>query len=153
MISSRTWRLLIIFVIGAFLLLEYQNCAPAPLPGAKQGKFKHGNESLPVSIIDDTNSSLKLSFIEREIRLTRIADGIHLDGICLQDQDGATLRWELQDNQGQMLKEGWSQCDLGGFTVDFVSAQELTCGATYHVFAQLGEAERGQVDLTRNCDN
>jgi hypothetical protein len=104
----------------------------------------------PPSVIDQVSTG-GLAFVEKNVAVAPQDDSVALNGICGQDQSGATLRWELRDSQGSDLTAGYARCEQGGFRVELAPVQSLPCGSSYQLVALLGVNESDSVEIRRNC--
>lgn len=138
---------------GLILLFQYQNCAPpAGTAQSYAGDSMAGDEQFgaEVDVIDQINEG-DLTFMQKSVAVRAEVESLELDGRCDLAQSGATLRWELRDANNQELGEGYVQCEDGGFRIAVAPVQELECGASYSLIAQLGVEESEAVQIERAC--
>lgn len=150
--NTHKWsKLSVLSALGAFLLLNYQNCAPATnAPMGGTAMVGHQQIGSHVDVIDQINEG-RLSFMQKSVAVQEQAESLELTGLCDQAQSGATLRWQLRDANNQDLGEGFVVCEQGGFTVAIEPVHELECGASYNLIAQLGVEESDAVEIKRAC--
>lgn len=140
------------FLALAVVASQYQNCAPAPEGEGQEfvGDNPSGENSSPVSVIDDVNLTTGIDFVQSKIMLDAQDETFSALGICQQEQSGATLSWRLEDGKVK-LAEGKAHCEDSSFRVDFLDSQELECGREYVLTARLGRGKEGSTRVSRDC--
>lgn len=139
-------RFLGFILASVFVMVQYQNCAPAP----SVDQEGIGSEAPPISTIDNVNLSTGLTFVEKSITVHDAIESFQVDGLCSKDQDGARFKWHLVDEQGE-IKSGRAECHLGSFSVLVDESQALTCGQPHKIVAQLGLGKAAEVEVFRKC--
>lgn len=156
MINYRKW-----FGLGSsiFLLLivatQFQNCAPAPSAsefGTQINGNGFGSIDGAVDTIDDATTTTALAFNEKSIEVLGDASDLEAHGTCFEEQNGATLRWDLIDPIDGIVKGGFADCSFGNFTVAISDLQDIACNQEYMIQARLGLGKAGQVPLFISCD-
>ena len=155
----------VLSLLAIMLVSLYQNCAPpssmvTPASGPNNVSNSIGSsptgeivkeEPLPVHVIDPLKESTNVSFVESSKDLSANTNSVSVHGICSEKQDGATLAWQLFDNNGQQLDSGFVDCVMSGFQIDLVNLQNLPCNVASELRAQLGAGAPGIISLRRAC--
>lgn len=119
MLSKKSKRASLYIVLGAFLLIGFQNCAPAE-PGVM------ADVDGEVRIVDRWAQS-KVEFMAESYLVDPNVDTVNIRGLC--DQSADAIQWEASrpSDQGDViLGEGEVGCENGSFSVQVaVSDQEL----------------------------
>jgi hypothetical protein len=158
-------KLAIYFALGVGLLVPFQNCAPtsssapalatSPSEQAASSSAVGANSSssgLPVSTIDNVNATTALVFVESSATGSASGPALSLNGICSQQQNGATLRWTLSDPaSGEEIATDVMPCDQGSFSVEIAPAQLPQCGYAYSVKAVLGMGQPASATVSKAC--
>lgn len=147
-LNWRKWmNLSVILCLGLVSLVQYQNCAPAPM-NAVDGEI----DSSPVGVINEVKSGQTISFAQKAVELHTQVQSIVLDGICPEGQQDAVLGWKITDSATRSeFARGYATCADGKFHVELAPTQELLCGREYTVAARLGFGTGGEVKLSRRC--
>lgn len=133
-------------VVGAFTVVNYQNCAPAGKLGAVAG------DGGDVGVINPVTTKGAVAFIENDVAVQSPAKSASVRGVCREDQVGATLGWILRDAQGNFVSEGNVDCDESGFNVELApTLAGLECGESYSLYARLGVDESTPVSINHDC--
>ena len=151
--NRKKWRdLTIIGFFGCFIIASHQNCAPAP--GAIGATNSASQRPSNVTVIDDVKADSAVSFAAKEIQLNSQLREVSLQGICSENQQDATLAWEVRKqgaDEADVFATGFARCDGGKFQVELAPTQLLECDKAYVVKARLGQGEQGVSVLTRAC--
>lgn len=135
--------------LGLIMLFQYQNCAPAT--GAKS--LSVNNDNGLVTTIDDVNSAAAVQFPQEKVQVASSDQPTLIDGECALQEGQAVLGWKATDGSGNTVETGYSVCDQGKFQVEMAPSNEMDCGASYTVKAQLGQGQAGEVQVSRDCSS
>ncbi len=116
----------------AFLLLNFQNCAPAVGPHTEIGSDGE------VRIVDDW-SKAEIQFATAEVRIEEEENSAIVSGLCNRKYNQSQLRWALyaeDDNSGRAVKVGGSECRSGQFAFDVSNLDVLDCGVAHRLVVE-----------------
>ncbi len=152
----RKWRkLAVIFSSMSFVLLEFQNCAPAP-SNVATGTAAPGESR----VADGWNTQLKL--IDSVTQAGADLSSISVDGLCSAGFNvKEDLNWQLlevpssssrgSDLPENVVMEGHSVCERGGFRLVIAQLQSLNCDQSYEVRVRTAAGQEDKAYLLRNC--
>ena len=152
MVNYRKWKglgssLLFLTIVAT----QFQNCAPAG-PGITATGQDGGPSASLVDTIDDAVTSTGLAFNEKSIEIPGNEQDLQVHGSCHEDQDGATLRWELTSEGNELMNDGFVDCKDGNFTVALSDLAGMDCDHEYLLEARLGFGQAGKVPLMIACE-
>ncbi len=151
-INKRKWkRLSIVFGFSLFILAHYQNCAQVPHSRMVGSASADNGEDAPRYIIDPVQLDNGVAFVQKTVQVEEGQRTLELDGVCADGQVGATLRWDLRDQDEVNIGSGYADCDQGGFRLELSPVQTLKCGEQYTLSAQIGVGDGDTVQIQRDC--
>ncbi len=151
--NRRKWkRLSLVFGCSLLILTHYQNCAQVPNSRLVGAESTDSGEDSPRYIIDPVRLNNGVTFVEKTVQLEKNQHSLELNGICAEGQSGATLRWDLRDQENVNIGSGYADCEQGGFRLELSPVQSLKCGEPYTLSAQIGVGKGDTVEIQRDCE-
>ena len=144
MISKRTRMSSLVVVMGGFILMGFQNCAPADSASI-------GGDG-EVRIVDRWAQS-KVQFMAESYLVDPNVDSVNIKGFCEESEN--SVQWEAvrSATDGELvLGEGQVDCVNGSFNVDVaVTQQQLgSCADSMELRASVSN-EEDQTQLRLAC--
>jgi len=130
---------------GAFILFNYQNCAPAPSAGSP-GLATDDSE---VRVVDDWNLS-KVQIFESYMQVESVAAEYTVEGFCERKMQ-TPLNWQLSSEVG-LESQGETSCEGGGFGIRLAELQLLKCGELYQLSVSSSEGDADSAVFLRLCN-
>lgn len=138
--KERTYKIGLIFIALAGVLLNFQNCGSSPSQQADSD----------MKIINPVQTG-SIQFLQTKTEIDNSATQLVAYGVCSAEQDGAILSWRMADEQSQQISSGRSLCDRGAFEVVYEEASQLECNSTIRLTAFLGSQEKTELLVEKKC--
>ena len=138
--KERTYKIGLIFLALAGVLLNFQNCGSNPSQKADS----------EMKIINPVQTG-SIQFLQTKTQIDNSATQLVAYGVCSVEQDGAILSWRMADAQSKPISSGRSFCDRGAFEVIYEEASLLECNSTIRLTAFLGSQEKTELLVEKKC--
>ena len=143
--SRRRRKALLISAILGFVLFHFQNCGS---PGSLTEGFGEGDAS-EVRIVDDWRSK-PLQFTETIVQVRDGVEKVGAQGLCLRKEVNP-LNWYLINRDGDFVKGGSTECEMGGFQIDLSGLGDLQCGREYYLMVENRDRASADLSLVVKC--
>lgn len=139
-------KLAILYFFFGFVVLQYQNCAPAPnVDGNIEGALAQDQ----VGVINPVVTG-EIAFPQQKLSIP-FEERLRAYGLC--EQSGAKISWRLFAPNGEPVEQGLSECDQGTFVVDASETWKEFCDETFTLKAMLGAKASSEVQVETLCPN
>lgn len=148
MVVRRNALIVFSLTLGAILLTQFQNCAPAKMAGTDSASSVSGE----ARTIEDWNKA-ELEFYQANVQIHDEADVAGIDGLCNRSHNGASLKWSIWAGQksNTPLFSGTSQCQSGKFSVNVEDLAEMVCGDSHLLVVEADWGVSTFTHVTRRC--
>lgn len=132
--------------IGALLLTQFQNCAPAGSISAASSAAGSGQ----ARVIEDFGSA-ELAFATAQVQLKDEVARATVSGLCTRQHDGARLRWSIVGDDARAMLTGDGVCANGQFKLQLSEMNEMVCGITHQLVVEGDWGGSATTPFTRRC--
>lgn len=130
------------------MVLQYQNCAPAPNADQDIENSLSQNQG-DVGAINPVLMG-EITFPQEKLSVP-FEEKLRAHGLC--EQSGALIRWRLLAPDGQAIEEGLAECEKGSFVVDASEGWKSFCDETFTLKAMLGAKASSEIQVETLCPN
>ena len=150
---DRRGKITVISLIFAlsFVMTQFQNCAPQSAESL-QAQSGDSNADSEVRIVDDWIED-KVVFVQPQLDIKVEVADVELYGFCDRKAIGNEYSWAIfsEDEESNVVIDGDSICERGGFRVQFDHSDSLKCGQSYKVYINDENGPRDVMFISKSC--
>ena len=138
-------------LLGMLLLTQYTNCSTSP---ELEQALREASDGGEVRIVDDYNPN-PIAFVQSNLELDQSQVTTEVFGFCQRDQYDKLLYWAVYDAQNdQLMAEGESLCERGGFKISLQDVVRLDCESHHEVYVETEVGDHhDRMGVYRVCAN
>lgn len=141
--SRRSRYIAAAVLVGAFVLVQFQNCAPA-------GLGDNGEPDPGVRLVDEYGKA-EIEFPVPQLSLDPVAAAVSLSGMCKRSRNGFGVTWSLVSAGGDPLAKGTAVCTSGGFAIRVGNLDSVPCGQVLQLRAEGAWGANAVTAVFRRC--